>query len=279
MLLKPVSSRGPLSLSQEAASPPPELASGGKLEAKFEKVAKRLGELQQVLYADGRHSLLIVLQGRDAAGKDSVTASVFDGCNAQGVRVNSFKAPTSSELAHDYLWRIHNVVPERRMIGIFNRSHYEDVLVVRVHNLVPKEVWSKRYDRINTFERDLAEHGTHILKFYLHISREEQLCRFKERFDDPTKQWKISEADYAERKFWREYMVAYEDALSQCSSEGAPWFVIPANHKWFRNLAVARIVVEYLEGLGLSYPKPSVDIARIRSEYHSAESAARSHRR
>ena len=245
----------------------------------LEHYRRTLLKLQEMLYVERRRSLLICLQAMDTGGKDGTINHVLGAMNPQGCRVTPFRQPSAEEAAHDFLWRAHRAAPARGEVVIFNRSHYEDVLVVRVHNLVPKEVWSQRYDRINTFERALAEHGTHILKFYLHISREEQLCRFKERFDDPTKQWKISEADYAERKFWREYMVAYEDALSQCSSEGAPWFVIPANHKWFRNLAVARIVVEYLEGLGLSYPKPSVDIARIRSEYHSAESAARSHRR
>ncbi len=260
MLLKPVSPHGPLSLSQEAASPPPELASGGKLEAKFEKVAKRLGELQQVLYADGRHSLLIVLQGRDAAGKDSVTASVFDACNAQGVRVNSFKAPTSSELAHDYLWRIHNVVPERRMIGIFNRSHYEDVLVVRVHNLVPKEVWSKRYDQINAFEKMLSQNGVTILKFFLHISRDEQARQLKQRIEDPTKNWKFNAGDLDERKLWDKYNEAYRDALKKCSTPWAPWYLVPADKKRARNYLVAKRITAALEGLKLEYPKPKTDL-------------------
>ena len=169
------------------------------------------------------------------------------------------------------MWRVHRETPARGEVAIFNRSHYEDVLVARVHGLVPKEVWSRRYDQINAFEAGLVEHDTQILKFYLHISKEEQLRRFKERLDDPAKQWKISEADYKERGLWDDYMTAYEEALSRCSTERAPWFVIPADHKWFRNLAVARIIVEHLEGLNISYPEPSVDLEQIRREYHAAK--------
>jgi PPK2 family polyphosphate:nucleotide phosphotransferase len=193
--------------------------------------------------------------------------------NPQGCRVAHFRQPSPEEAAHDFLWRAHRVAPARGEVVIFNRSHYEDVLVARVHELVPKEVWSRRYERINAFEQTLLDSGTAILKFYLHLSSEEQLARFKARIDDPTKQWKISEADYAERKLWPQYTAAYEEALSKCSTERAPWYVIPADHKWFRNLAVARIVVEHLESLGLKYPKPSVDIARIRREYHAEKAA------
>ena len=260
MLLKPVSPRGILSLSDEAAAPPAGLSKGDDLEAKFEKVAERLGELQQVLYADGHHALLIVLQGRDAAGKDSVTATVFDACNAQGVRVDSFKAPTAIELAHDYLWRIHNVVPEKRMIGIFNRSHYEDVLVVRVHNLVPKEVWSKRYDQINNFEKMLSENGVTILKFFLHISRDEQAIQLKQRIEDPTKNWKFNAGDLEERKLWDKYNAAYRDALQKCSTPWAPWYVVPADKKKARNYLVAKRIVAALEKLKLEYPKPKTDL-------------------
>lgn len=191
--------------------------------------------------------------------------------NPQGCRVAAFRQPSAEELAHDFLWRVHLAAPAKGEIVIFNRSHYEDVLVVRVHNLVPEQVWTRRYDRINTFEKGLVEHETHILKFYLHISKEEQLKRFKERLDDPTKHWKISESDYKERAFWDDYVSAYEAALSRCSTEHAPWFIIPANHKWFRNLAVARIVVEYMETLNIKYPKPTVDIEHIRHEYHEAK--------
>jgi PPK2 family polyphosphate:nucleotide phosphotransferase len=194
--------------------------------------------------------------------------------NPQGARVRGFKAPTHEEAAHDFLWRIHNATPAKGEVVIFNRSHYEDVLVVRVHKLVPKDVWSERYDLINEFERNLIKNGTHILKFYLHISEDEQLSRFKQRLDDPSRHWKISDADYAERKFWPEYRQAYEEALSRTSTKHAPWFVIPANHKWFRNLAVSRIVAETLESLDMKFPEPTVDIEEIRRQYHAAEASA-----
>jgi PPK2 family polyphosphate:nucleotide phosphotransferase len=231
----------------------------------------RLWELQELLYAGRRHSLLICLQALDTGGKDGTINHVLGAMNPQGCRVAPFRQPSAEEAAHDFLWRAHRAAPARGEVVIFNRSHYEDVLVVRVHNLVPKDVWSRRYDRINAFEKSLVENDTQILKFYLHISEEEQLERFKERLDDPTKQWKISEADYKERRFWRDYEAAYEDALSRCSTEHAPWFIIPADHKWFRNLAVARIIVERLEGLRLSYPAPSVNLEHIRREYHAAK--------
>jgi len=237
----------------------------------IEHYQNRLRELQDLLYAERRHSLLICLQAMDTGGKDGTINHVLAAMNPQGCRVAPFRQPSAEEAAHDFLWRVHRAAPGRGEVVIFNRSQYEDVLVVRVHKIVPKEVWSLRYDRINTFEKGLVEHDTHILKFYLHMSKDEQLKRFKERLDDSTKQWKISEADYKERRFWDDYMAAYEDALSRCSTEHAPWFVIPADHKWFRNLAVARIVVEHLEGLKLNYPKPTVDIEQIRREYHVAK--------
>jgi PPK2 family polyphosphate:nucleotide phosphotransferase len=235
---------------------------------------QKLRELQDMLYAEGRRSLLICLQALDTGGKDGVISHVLGAMNPQGCRVAAFREPSAEEASHDFLWRVHRATPARGEVVIFNRSHYEDVLIVRVHNLVPQPVWSSRYELINAFEQGLVESGTQILKFYLHISRAEQLARFKSRLDDPTKNWKISEADYKERTYWDDYRVAYEAALSRCSTERAPWFVIPADHKWFRNLTVARIVVEYLEGLGLSYPAPSVDLARIRREYHEAQEAA-----
>jgi PPK2 family polyphosphate:nucleotide phosphotransferase len=231
---------------------------------------KRLRDLQDLLYAERQHSLLICLQAMDTGGKDGTINHVLGAMNPQGCRVAPFRQPSAEEAAHDFLWRAHRAAPAKGEVVIFNRSHYEDVLVVRVHNLVPKDVWSRRFELINDFEKTLVEHGTMILKFYLHISPEEQLCRFKERLDDPAKQWKISESDYKERAFWKEYVAAYEDAMSRCSTGRAPWFVIPANHKWFRNLAVARIVVEHLESLHMSYPKPGVDIEHIRREYHAA---------
>jgi PPK2 family polyphosphate:nucleotide phosphotransferase len=239
-------------------------------EAQFQK---RLQELQVLLYGQQRESLLICLQGMDTAGKDGTISHVLGAMNPQGCRVAAFRQPSAEELAHDFLWRAHQAAPATGEVVVFNRSHYEDVLIVRVHNLVPKDIWTGRYDEINAFEKGLVEHDTHILKFYLHISKEEQLERFKDRLDDPSKQWKISEADYQERPFWNDYVSAYEDALSRCSTEHAPWFVIPANHKWFRNLAVARIIVEYLETLNMKLPKPTVDIEHIRQEYHAAKQA------
>jgi len=242
----------------------------------LEEIAKyqaKLCELQDVLYAERKHSLLICLQAMDTGGKDGTINHVLSAMNPQGCRVAAFKEPSAEELAHDFLWRVHKAAPANGEVVIFNRSHYEDVLVVRVHNLVPKDVWSLRYDQINAFEKGLAEHDTQILKFYLHISKAEQLKRFKQRLDTPSKYWKISEADYTERGYWNDYVAAYEEALSRCSTEHAPWFIIPANHKWFRDLAIARIVVEHLETLKMKYPKPTVDLAHIRREYHAAQDA------
>jgi PPK2 family polyphosphate:nucleotide phosphotransferase len=238
----------------------------------IERCQKRLRAFQDLLYAEGRHSLLVCLQAMDAGGKDGTISHVLAAMNPKGCRVAGFKQPSVEEAAHDFLWRVHRVAPARGEVVIFNRSHYEGVLVERVHDLVPKSVWSRRYEQINAFEKALVENDTHILKFYLHISKEEQLARFKQRLDDPTKQWKISESDYKERGFWEDYMAAYEDAFSGCSTVYAPWFVIPANYKWFRNLAVARIIVEHLEGLNMKYPKPTVDIEHIRHDYHAAQS-------
>lgn len=235
--------------------------------------AQRLRELQYLLYAEGRHSLLIVLQGLDASGKDGTIRHVLGYMNPQGCRVQVFKQPTPEEAAHDFLWRAHRAVPSRGEATIFNRSHYEDVLVVRVHELVPKAQWKPRYAQINDFERLLADNDTQILKFFLHISPEEQLHRFKKRLQDPNRWWKISEADYTERLYWKEYQQAYEDALNRCSTERAPWFVIPSDHKWFRNLAISRIVTEHLESLDMHFPEPRVDIEAIRRKYHQIEDA------
>jgi PPK2 family polyphosphate:nucleotide phosphotransferase len=207
----------------------------------------------------------------DTGGKDGVINHFLGAMNPLGCRVVSFKQPTAEEESHDFLWRVHRVTPALGEVVVFNRSHYEDVLPVRVHNLVPKKVWSLRYNQINAFEHELVESNTHILKFFLHISKKEQLKRFKDRLDDPSKQWKISEDDYKERSFWNDYMTAYEAALSQCSTEQAPWFIIPSDHKWFRDLAVSRIVVEYLERMHMKFPPPSVDLKQIRKEYHAAK--------
>jgi PPK2 family polyphosphate:nucleotide phosphotransferase len=222
---------------------------------KLEKTIKRLDKLQYLFYAEKKKALLIVLQGMDAAGKDGTIRHVMSGVSPQGCSVTSFKVPNSEELAHDFLWRIHKAVPEKGMIGIFNRSQYEDVLVVRVHKLAPKQVWEARYEEINRFERNLAENDVKILKFFLHISKEEQKKRFDERLDDPDKNWKFTKADTAERKYWDDYVTAYEAVLSRCSTEYAPWFIIPADHKWFRNLAISRIIVETLEGFDMQFPK------------------------
>jgi PPK2 family polyphosphate:nucleotide phosphotransferase len=240
-------------------------------EKDIEQYCERLRDLQELFYADGRRSLLICLQALDSGGKDGTIKHILGSMNPQGCKVAAFKQPTPEEHSHDFLWRIHPHAPARGQVTIFNRSHYEDVLIARVHNLVPKEIWSRRYARINAFEEGLVEDDTHILKFFLHISKEEQLKRFKDRLDDPSKRWKISEADYKERTYWDSYTKAFEDALSRCSTEHAPWFIIPADYKWFRDLAVARIIVEHLEGLKLTFPPPSVDIEQIRKEYHSAK--------
>ncbi|HTX55975.1 MAG TPA: polyphosphate kinase 2 family protein [Candidatus Acidoferrales bacterium] len=238
--------------------------------AETEEDGEKLFRLQYLLYANDARSLLIVLQGLDAAGKDGTIAHVFRWLNPQGARVHSFKQPTPPERAHDFLWRVHAQTPQRGEIVIFNRSHYEDVLAVRVHKLVPKAIWSQRYDLINAFERGLAGAGTTILKFYLHMSEAEQLERFKKRLDDPTRRWKISEADYTERSYFKEYLSAYEEVLERTNTPYAPWYVIPSDHKWFRNLAVSKIVVEALEDLHLDLPPTSVDLADIRRRYHQA---------
>jgi PPK2 family polyphosphate:nucleotide phosphotransferase len=237
---------------------------------KIAKLQQRMDELQFRLYAEQKRSLLICLQAPDAGGKDGVVRHVIASMNSQSCRVASFKQPTAEELGHNFLWRVEHQTPKRGEVVIFNRSHYEDVLIVRVHDLVPKKVWSQRYSLINDFERRLVAEGTHILKFFLHISKEEQLERFEQRLEDPLRQWKISEADYSERKYWDHYSDAYEDALSKCSTEDAPWFVIPSDHKWFRSLAISQIIVETMEGLDIKLPEPTVNIADIRRKYHKA---------
>jgi len=232
---------------------------------------ERLGKLQYLLYADGRQSLLVVLQALDAAGKDGVIRNVFTGMNPQGTSVFGFKQPSREEAAHDFLWRAHMRAPGKGEVVVFNRSYFEDVLVVRVHKLVPHSVWSKRFELINDFETVLSRNGTTILKFFLHISPEEQLLRFKQRLDDPSRRWKISESDYSERELWPQYIEAYEDAMALTSTKRAPWYVIPANHKWFRNLAVSQIIADTMDGMGLQLPPTRVDIADIRRKYHAAE--------
>ena len=227
------------------------------------KLNDRLEALQELLYAESKQKVLIVLQAMDTGGKDGAIRHVFDGVNPQGVRVASFKVPTPEERAHDYLWRVHKQTPGSGEMVIFNRSHYEDVLVVRVHELVPKAVWSRRYEQINNFERMLAEEGTTILKFYLHISPDEQKERLQARLDEPHKNWKFSTGDLAERKRWDEYMQAYEDMLSKTSTKWAPWYIIPANRKWLRNLLMSQIIVDALEGLDMKYPEPEEGLDKV----------------
>ena len=237
----------------------------------IELLRQRMDQLQFQLYAEQKRSLLICLQAPDAGGKDGVVRHVIASMNPQGCRAISFKQPSVEELAHDFLWRIERQTPRRGEIVVFNRSQYEDVLIVRVHDLVPKKVWTKRYEQINEFERRLIAGGTHILKFFLNIGKDEQLKRFKQRLDDPSRQWKISEADYSEREFWPEYEKAYEAALGKCSTDDAPWYVIPSEHKWFRDLAIAQIIVETMEKLGIEVPQPTVNLDDIRQKYHKAE--------
>ena len=245
----------------------------------IQRHVERLAKLQYLLYADGNQSLLVVLQALDAGGKDGVIRHVFSAMNPQGTSVFAFKQPNHVEAAHDFLWRAHRRTPGKGEVVIFNRSHYEDVLVVRVHKLVPKPVCSKRYDLINDFEKMLAENGTRILKFYLHISPAEQLERFQQRLDDPARHWKISETDYTERELWSDYVKAFEDAMERTSTRYAPWYVIPSNHKWFRNLAISEIVADTLEDMDLKLPPTQVDIAKIRRMYHAAttQQARRGH--
>ena len=237
-----------------------------RCEAALAKNIARLFELQTLLAASNQYAVLIVLQAMDAGGKDGTIRHVMTGLNPQACRVTSFKVPSEEEVRHDFLWRIHNAMPKRGEIGIFNRSHYEDVLVARVHKLVPKSVWQARYDQINAFEQNLVENNTVILKFFLHISKDEQKRRVEQRIHDPLKNWKISEADFAERRFWDDYVEAYEDAISKCSTKHAPWYVIPANRKWFRNLAVSQILEDRMDALKMKYPPPKIDLSKIRIE-------------
>jgi PPK2 family polyphosphate:nucleotide phosphotransferase len=232
--------------------------------ARVKRNVRRLGELQHLLYAENRRALLVVLQAMDAGGKDGAIRHVMTGLNPQGCRVTTFKVPSAAEASRDFLWRVHQAVPARGEIGVFNRSHYEDVLVVRVHNLVPRAVWSRRYDQINAFERMLAESGTTVVKCFLHISKSEQKKRLRQRLEDPRHLWKVSEADFRERRVWGEYMAAYQDVLRRCSTPWAPWYVIPADHKWFRDFAISRILVETLEDMDLKFPPPTSDPKALR---------------
>jgi PPK2 family polyphosphate:nucleotide phosphotransferase len=233
----------------------------------------KLGHQQALMYGERKHAVLVVLQALDAGGKDGTVNHVFTALNPQGTTVTGFKQPTPTELAHDFLWRIHPHTPALGEVAIFNRSHYEDVLVTRVHKLIDKKTLIARYKRIREFEAGLIQSGTTVLKFFLHISKQEQLARFEERLEDPARNWKISESDYGERELWDDYIAAFEDAINATSTRKAPWYVIPANHKWFRNLAVSQIMGDTMEELGLAFPKPSVDLDDIRRKYHAAVEA------
>src|SRR5213593_1069319 len=245
----------------------------------IEENRQKMEELQYLMYAENEHSLLIVLQGLDAGGKDGVVRHVLAGMNPSGCVSVNFKQPTAEDLAHDFLWRVHPHVPGKGSVAIFNRSHYEDVLVVRVHGLAPEKVWSKRYNQINDFEQLIStENNTTILKFFLHISKDEQLARFKKRLDDPARQWKISESDYKEREYWGDYLKTFEDVLTKTSTEQAPWFIVPSNHKWFRDLAISQIIVREMEAMGMQFPKPTVNLAEIRRNYHQAAGPGKTNR-
>jgi PPK2 family polyphosphate:nucleotide phosphotransferase len=227
-------------------------------EAALPELQARLADLQDRLWAESRRSLLVVLQAMDAGGKDGTIKHVFRGVNPQGCRVQSFKEPTHLELAHDFLWRVHRAVPRAGEIGIFNRSHYEDVLITRVHGLIPEKVWHERYDHINGFEALLAHGGTTVIKLFLHISKSEQRKRFDSRLHEPRKRWKFQPSDLAERERWDAYQGAYADALTATSTETAPWYVIPADRKWYRNWAVSTVLIDALERIDPQYPEPIV---------------------
>lgn len=233
----------------------------GDTKKPLKKLNKRMLKLQELLYAESQHALLIILQGMDTCGKDGTIRKVMAGINVQGCDVVSFKVPSADEISRDFLWRAHRSVPQKGKIGIFNRSHYEDVLVVRVHDLVPKSVWKQRYQQINDFEKMLVENGTVVLKFFLHISKDEQKERLESRINDPAKHWKITEADIRERAYWDDYMQAYEAVLQKCSTEWAPWYIIPANKKWYRNIVITERIVETLEKLDMKFPKPVSDVS------------------
>jgi PPK2 family polyphosphate:nucleotide phosphotransferase len=238
--------------------------SKARAEAILEKHRKKLFKMQELMYAEAKRSLLVVLQGLDAAGKDGTIRHIFTGVNPQGCQVTSFKKPTEEELRHDFLWRVHRAAPARGMIGIFNRSHYEDVLVVRVHGNLSKNELTERFNAINDFEDLLVENGTTILKFFLQISKDEQRDRLQARLDHPQKYWKVNPEDLKERQYWDKYVEAFEDVFRQCSTKHAPWFIIPSNTKWYRNVAISQIIIEALDGLKMKYPKSQFDVSKMK---------------
>jgi len=237
----------------------------------LEKDADLLGELQERLYAEGKRSLLLVLQGTDTSGKDGTISHVIRAMNPQGCKITAFKQPTAEEKKHGFLWRIRKALPPPRYVGVFNRSHYEEVGIVRVHNLVPERVWRARYAQINAFEREVARRGTTIVKVFLHISFEEQSRRLLARLDNPQKRWKFETGDVVERELWDAYVAAYDEAIARCSTNAAPWYVVPADNKWYRNWAVARLLIETLRGMDPQYPQPTFDTkalkARIKGQH------------
>ena len=265
MKLRPVTPRTPIRIGDRDARRPKGVPRGDELKEKTKALLERLTDLQERLYAEANRSLLVVLQGRDTCGKDGTIRRVFDAVNPQGCVVSTFKKPSELELTHDYLWRIHHAVPGKGTIGIFNRSHYEDVLVVRVRELVPRAAWAKRYQQINDFERMLSENGVTILKFFLHISREEQKERLLARLDDSSKQWKFNEGDLAERALWDGYTAAYRDALRKCSTPWAPWYIVPADKKKVRDYLVAQAVVDTLARMAPKYPKAEGDLEKLKA--------------
>jgi PPK2 family polyphosphate:nucleotide phosphotransferase len=264
MRLKPLAPGSAPDLTDAAAKPPEDLPEKDVLRDQLDRLADRTAKLQTALFAESTRALLVVLQGRDAAGKDGVVRHLFGRLNPMGLELTSFKVPTPVELSHDYLWRVHKAVPARGRIGIFNRSHYEDVLVVRVHGLVPPAVWGARYEQINAFERHLTENGVTILKFCLHVSREEQRKRLLERLDDPEKNWKFNAADLRERDRWGDYTEAYRDALARTNTRWAPWYVVPADRKTGRDLLIAEVVLETLERLKPVYPPVPQEVAQLK---------------
>lgn len=244
---------------------------GPDAEAKAKKLLKqnkkRINQLQEEMYAEGKHSLLLVLQAPDAAGKDGTIEKVFGAMNPNGHTVYPFKKPSEEEMAHDFLWRIHKATPKKGHVSTFNRSHYEDVLIVRVRALQPEAVWRGRYDEINAFERTVSGNGTGILKFYLHIDKDEQLKRFWDRVANPVKHWKVNNSDYSERQLWDQYRQAYTDAFNKCSTDIAPWFVIPANNKWFARLAISEILIKHFEDLEIHPPEAEADIDQVKKDF------------
>lgn len=270
--------RGRVALDERDARATPGCRDKDEAARRLPKLLERLARLQYRLYASQRQSLLIVLQGMDTSGKDGTIRKVMTAFNPQGCRVTSFKRPTTEELAHDFLWRIHCAAPAAGEVGVFNRSHYEDVVAVRVHALVPREVWRRRYEAINDFERHLVESGTRVVKCFLHISRQEQHARLLERLEQPHKHWKFNEGDLTERARWSDYRRAYEAAIERCATPHAPWYVIPADRKWYRDLAIAELTCAALEAMDLHLPEVQLDVRTLRKELDGRGGAARATR-